>query len=60
MGILPVNAQKHVIMLIAQESEQKGKLESMLDLNSTSVCEECTMVCRELQYKDVDEDQIVY
>ena len=45
---------------IAQESEQKGKLETMLDLYSTSVCEECVMVCTELQYEDVDEDQIVY
>ena len=45
---------------IAQESEQKGKLESMLDLDSTSVSEECAMVCTELQYKDVNEDQVVY
>ena len=45
---------------IAQESEQKGKLETMLDLDSTSVCEECVMVCTELQYEDADEDQIVY
>ena len=45
---------------IAQESEQKGKLETMLDLDSTSVCDECVMVCTELQYEDVDEDQIVY
>ena len=45
---------------IAQESEQKGKLETMLDLDSTSVCKECAMVCTELQYEDVDEDQIVY
>ena len=29
---------------IAQESEQKRKLESMLDLDSTSVCKECEMV----------------
>ena len=28
---------------IAQESEQKGKLESMLDLDSTSVSEACAM-----------------
>ena len=35
-------------------------MESMLDLDSTSVCEECAMVCTELQYEDVDEDQIVY
>ena len=45
---------------IARESEQKGKLESMLDLDSTSVCEECAMVCTELQYEDADEDQVVY
>ena len=45
---------------IGRESEQKGKLESMLDLDSTSVCEECAMVCTELQYEDADEDQIVY
>ena len=46
--------------IIAQESEQKGKLESMLDLDSTSVCEECAMVCTELQYEDVDDGQVVY
>ena len=40
--------------------QQWGKLETMLDLDSTSVCEECAMVCIELQYEDVDEDQIVY
>ena len=45
---------------IAQESEQKGKLETMLDLDSTSICKECAMVCTELQYEDADEDQIVY
>ena len=44
----------------AQESEQKGKMETLMDLDSTSVCEECAMVCTELQYEDVDEDQIVY
>ena len=45
---------------IAQESEQKGKLETMLDLDSTSVCKVCVMVCTELQYEDADEDQIVH
>ena len=45
---------------IAQESEQKGKLESMLDLDSTSVSEECVMVCTELQYEDASEDEVVY
>ena len=45
---------------IAQESEQKGKSESMLDLDSTSVSEECVMVCTELQYEDASEDEVVY
>ena len=45
---------------IAQESEQKGKMETMLDLDNTIVCEECMMVCTEVQYEDADEDQIVY
>ena len=45
---------------IAQESEQKGKSESMLDLDSTSVSEECVMVCMELQYEDASENEVVY
>ena len=45
---------------IAQESEQSGKLETMLDLDSTSACEECVMICTELQYEDADDNQIVY
>ena len=45
---------------IAQESEQKGKSESMLDLDSTSVSEECAMVCTELQYEDASEEEVVY
>ena len=45
---------------IARESVQKDKLESMLDLDSTSVSEECAMVCTELQYEDTSEDQVVY
>ena len=45
---------------IAQESEQNGKSESMLDLDNISVREECAMVCMELQYEDVSEDKVVY
>ena len=45
---------------IARESEQKGKSDSMLDLDSTSLCEECVMVCMEVQYEDASEDQVVY
>ena len=43
---------------IAQESEQNNKVENMLDLDNTSVCEECAMMCTELQYED--EDVVVY
>ena len=45
---------------IAQENEQNRKLESMLDLGSTSVREECAMVCTEPQYEDASEDEVVY
>ena len=37
---------------IAQQSEQKGKTEFILDLDNTSVQEECAMVCTDLQYED--------
>ena len=45
---------------IAQESEQNGKSESMLDLDNISVREECVMVCTELQYEDASKDKVVY
>ena len=32
----------------------------MLDLDSTSVSEECAMVCTELQYEHANEEQAVY
>ena len=41
-------------------SEQNDKVENILDLDSTSVCEECAMMCTELQYEVVDEDVVVY
>ena len=44
---------------IAQESEQNNKVENMLDLDSTSICKECAMMCTELQYEDADEDLVV-
>ena len=45
---------------IAQESEQNKKAENMLDLDNSSVSEECAMMCMEVQYEDGDEDLIVY
>ena len=32
----------------------------MLDLDNTSVCKECVMMCTELQHEDADEDVVVY
>ena len=32
----------------------------MLDLYGSSVSEECAMVCTELQYEDMSEDEVVY
>ena len=32
----------------------------MLDLDSTSVSEECAMVCTELQHEEASEDEVVY
>ena len=32
----------------------------MLDLDNTSVCEECVMMCPKLQYEDADKDVVVY
>ena len=45
---------------IAQEREQNDKVENMLDLDSTSVSEECVIMCTELQYEDADNDLVVY
>ena len=45
---------------IAQESEQNNKVENMLDLDNTSVCKECALMCTELQYEDADKDIVVY
>ena len=45
---------------IAQESERNGKSESMMNLDNTSVCEECAMVCTEPQYEYASEDEVVY
>ena len=44
---------------IAQESEQNKKVENMLDLENISVCEECAMMCTEVQYEDDDKDVVV-
>ena len=32
----------------------------MLDLDGTSICDDCVMMCTELQYEDTDEDVAVY
>ena len=45
---------------IAQESVQNQKLENMMDLDNSSVSEECAMMCTEVHYEDGDKDLIVY
>ena len=45
---------------IGQESEENNKFENMLYLDNTSVCEECAMMCTELQYEDADEAVVLY
>ena len=45
---------------VAQESKQKGKSESILDLDNISVREEYAMICTELQYEDTSKDKVVY
>ena len=45
---------------IAQESEQSKKVENMLDLDNSSVSEECAMMCMEVQHEDGDKDLVVY
>ena len=45
---------------IAQESEHNKKVKNMLDLDNTSVSEECAMMCTEVQFEDVDNDIVVY
>ena len=47
-------------MLILLKKVSKQQSGNMLDLDSTSVCEECAMMCTELQYEHADEDLVVY
>ena len=45
---------------IAQENEQNKEFTNMMDLDNTSVSEECVMVCMDIHYEDWDEDIIMY
>ena len=45
---------------IALESEQNKKVKNMLDLDNSSVSEECTMMCMEVQHEYREEDLVVY
>ena len=40
---------------IAQESKQNKKVKNILDLDNSSVSEECAMMCMEVQYDDTME-----
>ena len=48
------------MLIFLKKVSKMGKSESMLDLDNISVREECAMVCTELQYEDVSEDEVVY
>ena len=45
---------------IAQENEQNMKFKNLLDLDNSSVNEECAMMCTDIHSEDGDEDIIVY
>ena len=45
---------------IAQESEQNKKFENMMDLDNSSVNEECAMMCTDIHCEDGDKYVIVY
>ena len=45
---------------IAQEKEENKEFANMMDLDNTSVSEECVMVCMDIHYEDWDEDIIMY
>ena len=57
MDILPEIAQKHATMLILLKKVSKT---TKWKICGTSVCEECAMMCTELQYEDADKDLVVY
>ena len=45
---------------IAQERQQNKKVKNILDLDNSSVSEECAMICMEVQHEDGDEDLVLY
>ena len=59
MDIMHEIVQKHVIMLILLKKVRK-EVKNMLDLDNSSVSEECAMMCTEVQYEDGDEGLVVY
>ena len=52
--------KQHYNANIAQENEQNRGFESMLDLDNSSVNEECAMMCMDIHCEDGDKDIIVY
>ena len=60
MDILPGIACKHAIMPVLLKKVSKTTKWRICFLDNTSVCEECVMMCADLQYEDADEDVVVY
>ena len=48
------------MLILLKKVRQNNKVENMLDLDKTSVCKECVMMCTELQYEDADKDVVVH
>ena len=54
-----VTVQNHVIMpILLKKNEQNKESTNMMDLDNTSVSEECAMVCMDVHYEHWDEDII--
>ena len=55
------NSRKpHENTIIARENEQNRKLAEMMDLGNNSVCEECAMICTDIDSDNEDEEIVEY
>ena len=45
---------------IAQENEQNRKLDKLIDLGDTSVCDECAMICTDIYSDEEYKEMVVY
>ena len=45
---------------IARENEENRKLDELMDLGNSSVCEECAMICTDVYSDEEYEEMVVY